>query len=336
MRPERVGWLRQSQLRKFLFQVHLWSGIIIGLYVLMISVTGSVLVYRNELYRAYTRQPVISQGSGPRLSDEQVKASVARSYPGYRIASVSRPPRPDEAVDVRLERSGKTMNRLFDTRTGADLGDSVPVGIKIVSWLIDLHDNLLAGPKGREVNGLGALALLVLAFSGMVIWWPGSRKWRRGLTLHRGVGWKRFNWDLHSALGFWSAAFFLIFGLSGIYLAMPDRVQDLADWIEPLTPANMTSRIGDRVIYWLAYLHFGRIDGIGIPCKGRGLCDQATKATWALFGIAPAAMFMTGAIMWWNRVLRKRWKTGTSSTAPVVVVYPEAEFGAIREPGRSA
>jgi uncharacterized iron-regulated membrane protein len=51
-------------------------------------------------------------------------------------------------------------------------------------------------------------------------------------------------------------------------------------------------------------LHFGRIQGIGIPCSGPGLCDQATKAVWALFGLAPAAMVVTGAIMWWNRVLR--------------------------------
>ena len=48
-------WVRQPQktwLRRALFQAHLWSGIVLGLYVLMISVTGSVLVYSNELYRA--------------------------------------------------------------------------------------------------------------------------------------------------------------------------------------------------------------------------------------------------------------------------------------------
>src|SRR5262245_30828373 len=48
-------WVRQPQkiwLRRALFQVHLWSGIAIGLYIFMISVTGSVLVYRNELFVA--------------------------------------------------------------------------------------------------------------------------------------------------------------------------------------------------------------------------------------------------------------------------------------------
>jgi len=27
---------------------------------------------------------------------------------------------------------------------------------------------------------------------------------------------------------------------------------------------------------------------------------------WALLGFVPAIMFVTGAIMWWNRVVRKR------------------------------
>jgi uncharacterized iron-regulated membrane protein len=52
-----------------------------------------------------------------------------------------------------------------------DLGESVPLGISLVSNLLDLHGHLLAGPMGRRVNGVGAIALLVLAVTGSVIWW---------------------------------------------------------------------------------------------------------------------------------------------------------------------
>jgi uncharacterized iron-regulated membrane protein len=302
-------WLWQPQkiwLRKALFQVHLWTGIAVGLYILMISVTGSVLVYRNELYRAATPEPILSKGSGPRLTDDQLKEAAARLYPGYRVMNLGRALDLDQPVDVRLRRGDDIKTRLFDPRSGSDLGDSVPTGIWLVSKLLDLHDNLFAGPTGRKVNAIGALALLALAVTGLVIWWPGIKTWRRSLTLHRGVGWKRFTWELHSMIGFWSIAFILVFALSGVYLGMPQPFQDFADRLEPLTAANAGTRIGDRVIYWLAYLHFGRINGIGIPCSGPGFCDQTTKAIWALFGMAPAAMFLTGAIMWWNRVLRPR------------------------------
>jgi uncharacterized iron-regulated membrane protein len=302
-------WIRQPQsiwLRKAVFQLHLWSGIGLGLYVLLVSVTGSILVYRNELYRAATPDPVIVTQSGTRLTDEQLKAAAVRAWPGYSVVSVSRTRRPDQAVGIFLTRGTGRKNRLFNPYTGADLGDAVPLGIWLVSRLLELHDDLLGGPTGRAINGLGALLLVVMAFSGIVVWWPGIRTWRRGLTVQRNVGWPRFIWGLHSVIGFWCFAIILLFGVSGAYLGDPDRFQDLADRIQPLTETNAKSRTIDQVIYWLAYLHIGRINGIGIPCRGPGLCDMATKLTWAIFGLAPAVMFVTGAVMWWNRVGRNR------------------------------
>jgi hypothetical protein len=107
-------------------------------------------------------------------------------------------------------------------------------------------------------------------------------------------------------IGFWSFGFILLFAVSGAYLGNPQPFQDLADRLQPATDANEGTRIVDQVIYWLAYLHFGRINGIGIPCNGPGLCDWTTKFIWAAFGLAPAGMFVTGAVMWWNRVVRKK------------------------------
>jgi len=288
--------------------VHLWSGVAIGLYILMITVTGSVLIYSNELFRAATPRPIISKGSGPRLTDDQLRQIATRLYAGYRVVRLSRARDLDQAVDIWLRRGDDIKKRQFDPRSGSDLGDSVPTGIRLVSNLIDLHDNLLAGPTGRKVNGVGAIAALVLAATGLVIWWPGIRTWRRSLTLGRGSGWKGLTWRLHSVIGFWSLGFTLLFAISGAYLGNPGPFQDFADRLEPLTAANAGFRIGDRVIYWLAILHFGRINGIGFPCGGPGICDQTTKAIWAVFGLAPAAMFATGAIMWWNRVLRPGWQ----------------------------
>jgi len=304
-------WVRRPQsvwLRAVLFQVHLWSGIGLGLYILVMSVTGSVLVYSNELYIAATPNPIISMDTRPRLTDVQLKEAALRAYPGHTVSHFERAQNLDQAVDIWLQRGGRVKRRLFDPRTGNDLGNSIPLGIWMVSRLIDLHDNLLAGPSGRLVNGIGAFALLALAGTGLVIWWPGVKTWRRSLMVHRGVGWRRLTWHLHSMIGFWGLGFILVVALSGVYLSIPQPFQDLADRLEPLTPTNAGTRIGDRFIYWLAILHFGRINGIGFPCGGRGLCDQTIKAIWAGFGLTPAAMFTTGAIMWWNRVLRPRWQ----------------------------
>src|SRR5580698_9905574 len=234
-------WVRQPQkiwLRRALFQVHLWSGIAVGLYILIVSVTGSVLVYRNELYRAATAEPIISKSLEPRLTDDQLKDTAKRLYPGYRVVRLGRAVDLDQAVDVWLSRGGAIKTRLFDPRSGSDLGDSVPTGIWLVSKLSDLHDNLLAGPIGRKVNGGGAVAILAVAVTGLAIWWPGIKTWHRSLLLHRGVGWKRWTWHLHSMIGFWSFGFVLVFAVSGIYLGIPQPFLDLADRLEPPAATN--------------------------------------------------------------------------------------------------
>src|ERR1700719_2838603 len=72
-------WIRQPQttwLRKAIFQLHLWCGIGLGLYVFLISLTGSVLVYRNELYRAVTPEPIVVTASGARLTDQELKRTA--------------------------------------------------------------------------------------------------------------------------------------------------------------------------------------------------------------------------------------------------------------------
>ena len=273
--------------------------------MLLVSVTGSIVVYSNELYRAATPNPIIVIGSGARLTDGQLKGAATAAYPGYTVLAMNRALNPDQAVSVLLKRGADLKHHLFNPYTGADLGDSVPLGIRLVSKLLKLHDDLLTGTTGRSINGVGALLVVVLAFTGIVVWWPGIKTWRRSLIVHRNAGWRRFTWSLHGMIGFWSLGFILLFGVSGIYLGNPELFQDLADRIEPLTDANARTRTVDQVIYWLAYLHVGRINGIGLLCRGPGLCDFTIKLIWAVFGLAPAAMFVTGAVMWWNRVVRK-------------------------------
>jgi hypothetical protein len=88
-------------------------------------------------------------------------------------------------------------------------------------------------------------------------------------------------WHLHSMIGFWTFAFTVVFALSGAYSVFPRDVSGIRGSARPGSPTRTRRACSDQVIYWLAYLHFGRINGIGIPCSGPGLCDQATKAAWA-------------------------------------------------------
>ena len=318
-------WLRQPQrvwLRRAAFQLHLWIGLAIGLYVVMLSITGSVLVYRNELDRLLsTPRAVFDEQMRPMTADE-LRAVAERAYPGWEITNVfegtttrragrggrggNRPP--DPTASVIVERGDERKDRLFNPYTGEDLGDTPTRGQLFILWLVRLHDELLLDrPEGPWWNGLGSLIFTLLVLTGAVVWWPGITRWKRSLGVKWSAGWRRVTWDLHSALGFWLFFFMLMWGISGWYLGMPEP---LTNWVERVSDPNGVygERPGDIALAWLSRLHFGRWRD---PTWGPWL-----KAVWAIVGLMPAVMLATGAIMWWNRVVRKR----TARNVPEVAV----------------
>jgi uncharacterized iron-regulated membrane protein len=288
-------WKRRPQtvwLRKALFQIHLWTGIGLGLYVLLMSVTGSALVFRRELVKSLAREPRVAVGPAARMTEDELKQFARRAYPDYEVTRVWQRKNPDQAVEIWLERSGKRLQRLFNPYTGADLGDSIRFGFRFVLWLADLHDNLLVAKTGRLINAAGGIFTVLLGLTGAVIWWPGIATWRRSVSFRWKTNPKGLNWTLHSALGFWTFAFFFMWAFTGIYLSIPIAFNDVVDFLEPMNTSSRSLRFGDQVLYWLAQAHFGRFAGIPV------------KIIWTVIGLAPAGLFVTGALLWWKRVVR--------------------------------
>jgi uncharacterized iron-regulated membrane protein len=292
-------WLEQPQrvwLRRAMFQIHLWSGLILGLYIVMLSVTGSLLVYRIELHRwASTPRPEYVPGKAT-LSRAQLTEAAQKAYPGFEITRVGeRISRRESAIEVWAERGSEKKERLFDPYTGKDLGPAITEAELGVIWLSRLHDELLFDRTGKYVNGAGSIVVTLLVLTGAVIWWPGINRWRRSLGVNLRTSWKRVNWDLHSAMGFWLFLFMLVWGISGIYLGIPEPFANFVDSISD-PEAIYGERPGDIVLLWLTRLHFGRWR------------SGPLKALWAFVGLVPAMMFVTGTVMWWNRVVRPWWR----------------------------
>jgi uncharacterized iron-regulated membrane protein len=292
-------WFRQPQrvwLRRALFQIHLWSGLAIGLYVVMLSITGSVLVYRNELDLALrTPRPTFERGR-PGMPPAQLRAAVQKAYPGWQITYLNENfNRRSPAIDVTVEKDGEKKERLLNPYTGEDLGEAMTSGEWFMLWLVRLHDELLFDREGRWWNGFFSAVFTVLVITGMIVWWPGVSRWKRSLGVKWSSGWKRFNWDLHSALGFWLFLFMLMWGVSGWYLGIPDPAMNIVEWI---SDPEAVDRPGDAFLAWLARVHFGRFRG--------NPYQRYLQATWFVVGLMPAVMFVTGAIMWWNRVWKRK------------------------------
>ena len=279
------------RLRRILVRIHMWIALGLGLYITVLSVSGSAIVFRRE-YTAWLVPRVVASTEGERLTGDALVAALGTAYPGDTVVDVREPRRPERPVSVILERDGAPMERLFDQYAGRDLGETFPPFLRVVEWLVDLHDNLLAGQTGRLVNGIGGIFFTALIVTGAWLWWPGVRGVLRGLKVGRPQASRRFIWQLHSVLGILSFALMFVWGITAIYFAFPEPFERTIDFFDD--DLNDLERPGEWVIVELVKLHFGRFGGLGV------------RFLWVVLGLLPAVLFATGVVLWWTRVVRRR------------------------------
>jgi uncharacterized iron-regulated membrane protein len=226
-RPQSV-WTRRA-----LFQVHLWLGVITGLYIFVVCLTGAALVFRIDMQRALHPDLFTPSADGPLVDPMTVMDSVKAAYPGDRVSGVDAPTTARPTYLAYSSGGDRFRTLLLDPVTGKMLGELADT--TFVRTVQDLHFDLLAGRTGRVVNGIGALVLVAMCLTGIVIWWPGRAHWKRGLGVDFGRQWKRVNWELHSAVGFWTMAFVFMWALTGVYFAFPAAFRSTVNSLSPVT-----------------------------------------------------------------------------------------------------
>jgi uncharacterized iron-regulated membrane protein len=124
---------------------------------------------------------------------------------------------------------------MVDPATARVLGQRDSEG-HLTAVIYRLHSTLLL-PAVRGLPELDAqvvavtgLVLMASALSGLYLWWPRRRHAAAAVWVHVGKGSKRLVFDLHRAVGFWTAALLLTIAFSGVYLARPG-------WIRPVVGA---------------------------------------------------------------------------------------------------
>jgi len=223
-----------------MFQIHLWTGIILSLYILVIGVTGSILVFESELehaaYAALWRAST-PLAEHPVVDLPQVIDTVMHAYPGHKITAAYLPDRQGDNFEAFVHQGEKFRYVFLDANTGRIVGEINPDRSWLI-WIIDLHFRLLGGRVGEILNGIGAAFLLLLCASGAIIWWAGLKHWTRGLKVNFGKGWRRINFDLHSAVGFWTLLILSMWAFTGVYFVWPKPIESFVNRFSSVASAN--------------------------------------------------------------------------------------------------
>ncbi len=204
--------------------VHRTLGLGLGLALAITGLSGSALVFRQEIDRALNPALLRTTAHDGRASLEAAIAQVERAYPGAAIARIRMPASADATLEFTL--AGAPARQVYvDPRRGTILGARRETDA-LMGWLFQLHSHWLAGDRGEQVAGWLGVVLFAMGISGLVTWWPRpGGETRRGLRVRWSATPHRVRFDLHRAVGFWSSSFLVLAGLTGAALVFHDAAR---------------------------------------------------------------------------------------------------------------
>ncbi|WP_372756598.1 PepSY-associated TM helix domain-containing protein [Mariniflexile sp.] len=208
-------------IRKFINDIHLWLGLGSGIILFLVCLSGTVLAFEKEIKSFFAEEVTVktSQQKATVASlTETLKASNNGFVIGVTIPSTNQKPYEFSVKKDLKERRGSQIlvNPYTESihkveKTKAD-GFMLSM-FKLHRWLL-LDTNI-----GRPIVGVATIIFLILAISGIVLWFPKKVKWKnlkQGFKIKTDANWKRINHDLHNTLGFYACILILIMGITGL------------------------------------------------------------------------------------------------------------------------
>lgn len=210
--------------RQVIFWLHLAAGLIAGVVIFIMCVTGALLAFERQTIEWAERDaryvPVAAQ---PQLSVAEVLSKVVEARPKAKPASIAIKNEPGAAWEISIGRDGVVF---ADPYTGEITGESNKSVRNVMSILREWHRWVaLSGdrrPVGKAITGAGNLLFLFLAISGIYIWFPRNLVWKAikpVIWFRRGQRGKARNFNWHNTIGFWTSLFLIIFTLTATVIS---------------------------------------------------------------------------------------------------------------------
>lgn len=225
--------------RRVAYDIHLWLGIVSGLILFVVCLSGTLLTFKTETImflerdRYYVNVP--EQGK-PKTLEELVP--MLENAENGKVVRVTTPETANQAliVNIRKNDDGKSRAKipsgmpamhamlgtayLVDPYTGESLGPQRSATYMFFMMLQFLHRFLLLPIRmGQIVVGSATLIFIVLIVGGLFLWLPAKitngKSWLPGLKVRSKSGWSRFVYDAHNTLGFYALLPLMVMALTG-------------------------------------------------------------------------------------------------------------------------
>ena len=223
--------MRRNIVHRAIFQLHLWAGLSLGIYAFLIGLTGSVLVFREEIVQHIAPAPRLDNPPDQVMLQHMFER-IQEQNPGWNVWSLEVPHAPDTPWASHLLQRGSHLS-VFADAAGNIVGERRLEGTWF-GWFERFHSNLLIRRGGRLYNGVAGLALAGLSLTGFYLWWPSPGQWGNAFFFVRMSNWKRLIYDLHRVSGAITLVFTLLFCITGAYFTWPAVYRNLIAAVLPV------------------------------------------------------------------------------------------------------
>ena len=210
-------------MRKIFRNIHLWLSVPFGILITLICFSGAALVFEKEVMELCHRELYfVKKVEAAPLPMEQLMTKVAATLPdSVSVTGVNISSDPERAYQVTLSKP-RRASMYVDQYTGEITGkyERAP----FFNFMFRMHRWLLDSMKqdggifwGKMIVGTSTLMFVFVLISGVVVWWPRTRKaLKNSLKIVANKGWRRFWYDLHVAGGMYALVVLLAMALTGL------------------------------------------------------------------------------------------------------------------------
>ncbi|HVI47452.1 MAG TPA: PepSY-associated TM helix domain-containing protein [Chitinophaga sp.] len=210
----------KQYLRKQLFRIHRIIGLLVGALLLLLSTTGAILVFSEEIdHSLHSNIYHITPGTQPKPLQElmnQARLSLRGNAPYLYFLRL--PQEPQEPAVIRAEYSSDHKIYIYlNPYTGEVIHQHTGKG-NLNGFLLYLHFTLLSGKTGATIILIGGILLLISVVTGILVYRKAISKvlfFRVKLEWHsRTRRWR----NLHRIVGVWALLFNLLIAFTGIMI----------------------------------------------------------------------------------------------------------------------
>lgn len=217
--------------------LHAWSGAALSLLVLLTSITGLMLVWKQDYLRLSIPEARVDFTPSPEaLAD--IAATVENQFDNDDILLIQLPTENFPLAKVTL-----TDVRYAYVDIQGNIIDQWVQNERWEEWLYDLHHRLLLENTGLLIVGLGGLAVIIVVAAGIIAFWPFRRRFRRGF-LPAGSS-RPHLLAAHHNIGIVTALPLIIILATGVILAFPAQTDELL--VEPFRGEEYSTDFGENV-----------------------------------------------------------------------------------------